>query len=255
MQKMITLIISRNYGPPLAFNIPLRRLITTSVVLLGVLGVLVYATLTNLVHSAQNQRLKLEIERIRQQFKILQEQNEASNQRAYERKTHAFYSAHQKPPQAATNLANLSANNTQQNYQIPIQVAKASARANRKRLEVVFQLRKTPNAPLNLGGYLFVVFTNAENFPNTHTSAPQAKINPAGFPQYYKYGAYLPPFRRSLQVRKSIRHKQQRFSYITLYIFSGRGGLVLRERFALGPSLFESNATTWVLRDLQKKFK
>ncbi len=253
MQKVITLIISRNYGPSLSFNIKLSRLVVVSSLLVGMLGVLVYLALSDLVHSSQNQTLEQEIEHLRQEHKRLQKQIHATSQRAYEQKIQAFYAVPKRPLKTRTRSTRLNTPISPENYQAPILVAQATARANRRRFEVVFKLQSAPNTRWRAGGYLFAVFTNSENQPPTHVSSPQAKINFAGFPQYYKYGAYVPPFQRSLLVRRAVHRKnQQRFTHLTLYVFSGHGGLVLRENFVLDPGLF-TNSSEWVLRDLQKR--
>jgi hypothetical protein len=92
----------------------------------------------------------------------------------------------------------------------------------------------------NRGGLLFTVFENQDVKPPVYMAGPGVQLNENGFPESYKEGAYFPRVVDHLSLRRRFRldSASEYYTHITVYLFSPRGGLIAKERFALDRSVF-----------------
>ncbi|HKJ00657.1 MAG TPA: hypothetical protein VKB51_19470 [bacterium] len=241
VQDTITFIISKNYGRPLSWNVPVWRVYVGGV-LVGLLVVVLAVLSVLYVFSFQRvQEMEHETEKLRQERNALREQILSANQEAFEAKEHAFLAR----------ASNKSARPTQVRedytlhfgdalYQPPIRVTAFTTRVSGRTIEVSFRLQNQGDPSNNRGGYLFAIFENDDKNPIQFVTSPSVNTNTDGFPETYKLGIRFTRIRDAVTFRRKVRRQsdEEYFTHVTLYLFSPRGGLLLRERFELERDLF-----------------
>lgn len=240
VQNSITFIVSKNYGPPLSLSVPVWRFYSGLILFcvlatgLSVLGIVFLITQPRIKQiEEENRQLRLEREALREQIVT-------SSLELYETKIARFIASRQSgggnKEKSNRNLAIFSG----EVYQPPIRVDSYSTRVNRRNVEISFRLVNQGDDKNNRGGFLFAIFENEETTPTNYMSTPPVNINPDGFPQTYKSGIRFTRISRAVNFRRRVKRTNgdEIFTHVTLYLFSIRGGLLLKERYELDRDLF-----------------
>lgn len=139
-------------------------------------------------------------------------------------------------------------------YLPPFQIDSARTKVNRKKVEVAFRIVNQGGPSNNRGGFLFAVFANLDTEPNHFIASPTVAVNRDGFPGTYKSGIRFPRVRKPVTYRRSVRRlgPGEYFTHVTLYLFSLRGGLLLKEIFELDRDLFRGEGPSAKTQELLK---
>lgn len=240
-QNTLTFIISRNYGHPISLSLPVWR-----VYLGGLLLVLVLAgmfLMSALFLGTYPRLLMLERERdeLKSERDALREQALSANQKNFDLKEERIVLA-AKAAQSRQGRARPERSEDAQasEYLPPIQITSIKTRVDRKTVEVVFRIASQGDPIRNRGGFLIAVFENTDVQPTRFATSPTVEVNAEGFPATYKTGVRFPRVRSAVTYRRKVRRKSQEeyFTHVTLYLFSLRGGLLVKDRFELERGLF-----------------
>ncbi len=243
VQNTITFIISRNYGRALSASLP-----AWAVVLAGVVAVVLLVgmlTLSFLYVASYTRFRQVEQERreLLRERDALREQIHSANQGALERKERLFL-ARFEPAEGAEGGAGGSelSSYLEDLYQPPIVVASLTTRVTHRTIEVAFRLVNQGDEN-NRGGFLYAIFENDDRDPTEYQPSPAVKTNAEGFPQTYKSGVRFTRIRNAVTFRRRVRRgsEEEYFTHVTLYLFSVRGGLLIKERFELDRELFSQD--------------
>lgn len=245
VNNTITFIISKNYGRPLSLSANAGR-VYFSLALGGFLLIsMVAMSLLYLVSYNRVQQIREENHRLLKERDTLQERLMSTNHEAFEGRQSAFIAALLRPLSEASADSG-SADVDEESYEPPIHIVSYTAKITNSRVEVAFRMMNKARDWKNYrGGFLLAVFENDDASPVVYAPSPVVNLNEDGFPQAYKSGVHLGRFRNATTFRRRVARppKGEYFNNITLYLFSLRGGLLLRERFPLGESLFEGEKT------------
>jgi hypothetical protein len=244
ISKTYTFIVSRNFGHPLALSLSAWR-----VHALLALGGLLLAAMTGLSalylirypHWQQIERERRQFERERD---ALMEQIAAANQDAYDEKLNPAAQA-SLPAEAQSPGGELAARaGDDDRYSPPVRISQVITRVDPRAVTVAFRMIGQTDDARNRGGYLFAIFENQEKAPPAYEPTPSVRVNEEGFPQTYKLGIRFPRLRGATTYQRSIRREspEETFTHVTLYLFSLRGGLLLKERFELDKAAFSKPA-------------
>jgi len=243
----ITFIISKNYGAPLSMSAKVGRVY----LFLGLGGVLLAAmvvmSLLYIVTHSRVQGVQEENRRLKKERDALQERLMSSNHEAFEGRQSAYIAALLKPRGDEDAALGRPGDDEEESYEPPIRVASYTAKVTNSHVQVDFRMvNKARDWKKYHGGFVLVVFENDDKEPATYAPSPTASLNEEGFPQTYKSGVHLGIFQSAATLRRRTKRPENGdyFNNVTLYLFSLRGGLLLRERFPLEKSLFEGKGTT-----------
>jgi len=235
-----TFIISKNYGHPVTWSLPAGRVHLALALGALLVGALVTLSLLYLVNYPRIDWLERERTRLLRESEALRDQTLAANQDAFDEKGRrggagpAALVAEQNEP------AWRDPGGEDTRYVPPIRIASVSTRVERRDVSVVFRMQSEGDETRNRGGFLFAIFENRDKSPTIFTPTPAVKTNEEGFPQIYKAGVRFPRIRGGLTYRRRVRRDspEDYFTHVTLYLFSLRGGLLLKDRFELDREAF-----------------
>jgi hypothetical protein len=241
VQDTITFIISRNYGRPLSLSLPAWRVYVGGVAVGLLLVLLAVLSVLYLFSFHRVQEMEHETEKLRQERNALREQILSANQEAFEAKERAYLARVRDQgatPQRVRQDYTLHFGD--ELYQPPIRVTAFTTRVNGRTVEVSFRLENQGDPANNRGGFLFAIFENDDRNPVQFVASPTVNTNTDGFPETYKLGIRFTRIRDAVTFRRKVRRQSDDayFTHVTLYLFSVRGGLLLRERFELERDLF-----------------
>lgn len=241
VQNTVTFIISKNYGRPLSVSVPVWGVYAGGTALVLLLALLVAMSALYLLTYQRVRQMEHETEQLRRQRDALREQVLSANQEAYEARERAFLVRGREPGETPEpEHEDYTLHFGDELYEPPIRVTAYSVRVTRRTVEVSFRLKNQGDPSNNRGGFLFAIFENDEAAPTEYEATPTVKTNPEGFPEAYKMGIRFTRIRDAVTFRRKLRrHSDDEFyTHVTLYLFSVRGGLLLRERFELERDLF-----------------
>lgn len=240
----ITFIISKNYGRPLSWSMPVWRVYAGGAVCMVLIVVLTAFSVMYVLTYRRVQQMESDRQQLREERDALQEQLLSASQAAYEAKESAF-AARMRQGTGDSGKAPLaaSARRGEELYEPPIRVVSLTTRVRAKIVEVSFRLKNQGDPSSNRGGFLFAIFENDEREPAHFIATPTVNTNAEGFPQTYKSGIRFTRIRDAVTFRRRVRRQstQAYFTHVTLYLFSVRGGLLLKERYELERDLFDQD--------------
>jgi hypothetical protein len=237
----VTLIVTRNYGRPHTLSLPTWKLYAGSATAAAVAGLLMLLGLAFVMLYPHYQQMRRDIRDLERERDALRQQVLTVNQESFHAK--------ERGP-AADETADTgnkdqdylpTAASAADVYAPPIRIGGLNTRLSRNHLEFSFQLTSSDKGRGNRGGFLFTVFEDQDAAPPTLTISPTAAINETGFPQQYKEGLIFPRVVDTVNIRRSLRLESAdtRYTHVTVYLFSPRGGLIAKERFLLDRSVFQ----------------
>ena len=241
VRNTITFIISKNYGPSLSLSLPLWLVYLGGLVMMGIVGSLAGLSLMYLLSIPRIQQLELETRKLHEEVESLRDQLLSANQKAFDRKRVVLTKSRPKSPRVAAKPSvrgtGISGGGL---YQPPYRVISYTMRLDGKRMEFGLNLESIIPKENNAGGFVFAILENNDKKPIQFLSSPPVETNPEGFPLTYKSGAPFYRARRKMKFRRRMRRKsvQEYFTHVTLYLFSVRGGLMLKERYKLNQDMF-----------------
>ena len=237
MKDTVTFIISRNYGRSLSLSLPALHVYIGGIAAGVLLLVMLLLSLMYLVSYPRIRTIESDYENLRKERDALREQILSANQDAWEAREAAWRAKlekkdEQKPEEVA-------GQDGEGQYQRPLRVESLTTRVNGSLVEVAFRL-ENEGSENNKGGYLYVIFENNEREPVAYNATPAVATNEEGFPQTYKLGIRFARFHDAATFRRMIRRENgsEYYTHVTLYLFTVRGGLMLKERFELDRELF-----------------
>ena len=236
MKDTVTFIISRNYGRSLSLSLPALHVVIGGGAAVLLLLAMLVLSLMYLVSYPRIRSIESDYENLRKERDALREQILSANQDAWEAKEAAWLAKFEKKSEAKQEQV---AQDGESQYQLPLRVDSLTTRVNGSLIEVAFRLENEGDEN-NRGGYLYVIFENNEREPVEYNASPAVTTNEEGFPQTYKNGIRFTRFHDAATFRRMIRRVQntEYFTHVTLYLFTVRGGLMLKERFELDRELF-----------------
>jgi type II secretory pathway pseudopilin PulG len=241
VQDTVTFIISKNYGRPLSWSLPVWRVYVGGVALAFLLLLLALLSVLYVFSYQRVRQMEDETQRLRQERNALREKILSANQEAFEAKERAFLARAQ--DSGATPVAaqeDFTTHFGDEQYQPPVRISAFTTRVDGRSVEVSFRLENQGDGSNNRGGFLFAIFENDDKNPVQYVATPSVNTNPDGFPETYKLGIRFTRIRDAVTFRRKVRRQsdEEYFTHVSLYLFSVRGGLLLRERFELERDLF-----------------
>jgi hypothetical protein len=237
-----TFIVSRNFGHPITWNVQAWRVYVGAFLLAGLLASMtvlssLYLLTFSRVQDLQRERVELELER-----DALRDEVHAQSQSYFDAKDEAWSGALVADDSARDDRPNPVALD-ESLYTPPLRIDSFSARAGRNSVEAAFRIVSQGDPSRNRGGFLFAIFENLNEAPPRYLASPSVDVNEEGFPQLYKRGIRFSRVRNAQTYRRSvsIRGAGDSFTHVTVYLFSLRGGLLVKERYALDPGLFTAS--------------
>jgi len=241
VQNSVTFIISKNYGRPLSWSLPVWRVYVGGVALSVLLLLLALLSVLYVFSYQRVRQMEDETKRLRQERNALREKALSANQEAFEAKERAFLArARQGGATPVAAEQDLALRFGDEQYQPPIRIGALTTRVDGRSVEVSFRLENQGDASSNRGGFLFAIFENDDKNPVQFMATPSVNTNSDGFPETYKLGIRFTRIRDAVTFRRKVRRQSadEYFTHVSLYLFSVRGGLLLRERFELERDLF-----------------
>lgn len=241
VRNTITFIISKNYGPSLSLSLPLWLVYLGGLAAMGAVASLAGLSLMYLLSFPRIQQLELETRRLKVEVESLRDQLLSANQKAFDKKREALAGKQWKSsPNAAKTPAPGTRIHGDGLYQPPYRIISYTMRLDGKRMEFTLNLESIIPPENNAGGFVFAILENNDKKPVQFLSSPPVETNPEGFPLTYKSGAPFYRARRKMKFRRRMRRKSvhEYFTHVTLYLFSVRGGLMLKERYELNQDMF-----------------
>ena len=240
-QSTLTFIISRNYGHPISLSLPVWRVYLGGTLLVLVLAGMFLMSVLFLATYPRMRTLERERDALRSERDALRDQVLSANQKAFDLKESRIALGGPNGNAAGVEArASRSDGDSPSGYQPPIEITSIKANVNRKTVEVVFRISAQGDPLRNRGGFLFAVFENTDVRPRVFVASPTVGLNTEGFPATYKSGIRFPRVRNAVTYRRRVRRQGQEeyFTHVTLYLFSLRGGLLVKDRFELERELF-----------------
>jgi len=240
VQSVLTLIVTKNYGRPHTWSLPAWKVLAGGAALAGLLIVLVGLSLLCLIVWPRWRSAEESLRQLRQERDALREQVLSLNQEALEAKEKQQFGQVALEEEDDSDSGDSSAARGTSAYEQPIRITSLTARVVRSNLEVGFLVESQDRGRSNRGGFLFTIFENQDAKPPQFAAGPGIQINDSGFPESYKEGALFPRVVDSLALRRRFKLESpgEYYTHVTVYVFSPRGGLVAKERFALDRSVF-----------------
>lgn len=241
VRNTITFIISKNYGPSLSLSLPLWLVYLGGLAMMGAVASLAGLSLMYVLSIPRFQQLELETRNLKIEVESLRDQLLSANQKAFDNKRVGITKRRWKSPRvSAKSSARGSGISGDGLYQPPYRVISYTMRIDGRRMELNLNLESIVPKEHNAGGFVFAIFENKDKKPVQYLSSPSVETNPEGFPLTYKSGAPFYRARRKMRFRRRMRRKsvQEYFTHVTLYLFSVRGGLMLKERYELNQDMF-----------------
>lgn len=240
VQNTITVIVSKNYGHPLSLSLPVWRVYVGLTGLAALLVLLLVLSVAYVFTYQHVRRMEHETDELRKERDALREQVLSANREAFEAKEQAFLARLQGGGAGQERANAVSLRYAEEQYTPPVRVTAYTLRVNRRTVEVTFQLVNQGDAANNRGGFLYAIFENDDRTPVRYVPSPTVVTNSDGFPETYKMGVRFTRIRDTVDFRRKVRRDSDEayFTHVTLYLFSVRGGLLLRERFELERDLF-----------------
>lgn len=244
VRHTITFIISKNYGSSLSLGLSVWQVYLGIVAIVLILGALLTFSLLYLFSFPIINELKMETRDLQKEVETLRDRLLSRNQKTYHQKIldsaavlPAAVTAALKPPLRNVALSEEGL------YQPPYRVASYTIRVDQKRVDMDFRLISLVLRENNTGGYVIAVLENQDKKPLQILTSPKLDTNQDGFPNFYKTGAPFYSTKRNLKIQRRFRRKtvQDYFTHVTLYIFSIRGGLLIKERMKVNKDLFLSS--------------
>ncbi|MDH4247264.1 MAG: hypothetical protein OEW39_05555 [Deltaproteobacteria bacterium] len=237
MKDTVTFIISRNYGRSLSLSLPALQVYIGGAAAAVLLLVMFLLSLMYLVTYPRIRSIESEFENLRKERDALRDQVLSANQDAWEAKEAEWQARLEKKDE--TQPVQVAGSDGEGQYLQPVRVDSLTTRVNGSSVEVAFRLENEGDE-VNRGGYLYVIFENNEREPVEYNATPGVATNEDGFPQSYKSGIRFTRFHDAATFRRMIRRASatEYYTHVTLYLFTVRGGLMLKERFELDRDLF-----------------
>lgn len=236
-----TVIITRNFGRPVSLSISSWRLYG----LLALGGVALFALLSfsgiGMLAYPRLQLLERENQELLRERDGLKEQLLSANQEVFSSKERpTVATARPGGTEQEPDLPDNALYSSEKAYLPPIKFSSVAMRIDRTTVELIFRISREGKAANNRGGFLFAIFENRDVEPAAFLPTPRVEINEDGFPEAYKTGIRVTRVRSDITIRRKIRRKSpdDYFTHVTLYLFSIRGGLIIRDRFELERELF-----------------
>ncbi len=240
VEQTITFIVSRNFGHPITWNVQAWRVyagVAAAAVLLAAMTLLsvLYLFTSPLVERLERERDDLRLER-----DALLDELRSANQEAFETKQAAWAQTGSGPKSPTPRKRAPTSLYSQEWYIPPLRIDSFSARAQRRSIEARFRIVRQGDRNRNRGGFIFAIFEDRTALPTRYATSPHVDVNEDGFPMLYKTGIRFSRVRNAQTYRRSVRIRagDNPFTHVTVYLFSLRGGLLVKERFALDPALF-----------------
>ena len=243
VQNTFTLILSKNYGPPVRWHTAVWRVYLAVSVAALVASLLLLLSFLYLVTYPRLRSQQQELEQLRQENSGLMQQIGAVNSEAYLRKQSRY--ALQLPQDFSDGAEALSASITlsgdEDSYVPPFRVSSLTVKIDRRKVEAAFDVVRWAEKSRVRGGYLFIVFENRDAQPRTFATSARGDLNAEGFPQFYKTGRLVTRIRNTATFREKVDRggAEGYYTHVSLYLFSFRGALLVRERFSLDNSWFQ----------------
>ena len=244
VQKTYTFIISKNFGRPLSFSLPARSLYGLVAAGIVVLAALLTLSIASLVFYPRLRGLEHEQQELLRERDALRDQLHAANQQALATKERLLAEARDedRPEESAARTRQFR--DEDDSYLPPIKFSDITTRVDHSSVELIFHISREGDARDNRGGFLFAIFENRDTDPPSFSATPRVELNDDGFPQVYKSGIRVTRVRSDITIRRKVRRssEDEYFTHVTLYLFSIRGGLIIRDRFDLDRELFNQSA-------------
>ena len=245
VQQTFTFIISRNFGHPITWNVQAWRVYVGGTLAVALLLAMVALSSLYLLsfprlRDLERERLELELER-----DTLRDELHAKNQAAFDLKDQAWSGAvvARNEPAPSAEPSPSGAGPDEALYTPPLRIDSFTARASRNSVEAAFRIVGQGDPSRNGGGFLFAIFENHNESPPRYVASPPVDLTEEGFPQLYKSGIRFSRVRNAQTYRRNLtkRSAEEIFTHVTVYLFSLRGGLLAKERYALDPGLFTAS--------------
>lgn len=240
VESTVTFIVSRNYGRALSLSLPARRMYVLAAILALVLAAMVAMSALFVLIQHRLWELEEDLQRVRSERDTLREQVSAENQKALEDKEAAWLALLQGDANGQGDTSDGSGPAGDEQYQPPVRISSYTTRVYGRNVEVSFRILNQGEPDNNRGGFLFAVFEQEDVSPSLYEATPKVSVNEDGFPQTYKSGIRFTRIRDAVTFRRRITRAtaEDYFTHVTLYLFSVRGGLLLKDRFELDRDLF-----------------
>ncbi|MBI3991980.1 MAG: hypothetical protein HY342_01795 [Candidatus Lambdaproteobacteria bacterium] len=244
VQKTYTFIVSKNFGRPISFSLPawsLYGLVGAGIVLLATLLTL---SIASLVFYPRLRGLEREQQELLRERDALRDQLHAANQQALAYKERLLAEGRgEEPPEESTGRSR-PLRDEDESYVPPIKFSDVTTRVDHSSVELIFHISREGDASNNHGGFLFAIFENRASDPPSFMATPSVELNEDGFPQMYKAGIRVTRVRSDITIRRKVRRhsEDEYFTHVTLYLFSIRGGLIIRDRYELDRELFNQSS-------------
>lgn len=239
VQNNLTFIVSRNYGHPLSFSLPVWRVYVGATAGLILTSGMILLSLMYIFSSSKFHQMERDYQKMQEERDSLREQVVSVNLRLFQAKEELLLAG---LSQGASPKAGIEGEGGFGGdlYVPPLRIESYTTRVNGKSVEISFRVINQGDAKGSGGGFLFAIFENEEKTPIVFVPTPRVKTNDEGFPQTYKSGTYFGRVRRAATLRRRFKRKskEEYFTHVTLYMFSVRGGLMLKERYPLEKDLF-----------------
>jgi hypothetical protein len=240
VHSVLTVIVTQNYGRPHTWSLPVWKVYVGGAAVAGLVVLLAGMSLLALVAWPRWRSAEESLRQLRQERDALREQVLSLNQEALEAKERRQFGeiARSEGPDDAED--DTLADQRGSVYEQPIRISTLTARVVHATLEVGFVVESQDRGRSNHGGFLFTVFENQDAKPAAYAAGPGVQINDSGFPEFYKEGSLFPRVVDSLALRRRLKLEApgEYYTHVTIYVFSPRGGLIAKERFALDRSVF-----------------
>ena len=240
VENTFTFIISKNHGRSLSFSMSSRHVYLAFLMAALLALTMLVLSLLYLLSYPRFKEMKNDYENLRQERNALREQILSSNQEALAEKESLWLVRFEdKTEGAGDNDSSITGLFGEDIYDPPIKVDTLTTRVNGRLVEVAFRLVNAGDEH-NRGGFLYAIFENNEKDPVEFVSTPPVNLNEEGFPQTYKTGIRFTRIRTAVTFRRKVQREAAKdyFTHVTLYLFTVRGGLMLKERFELERDLF-----------------
>jgi len=240
VHSVLTLIVAKNYGRPHTWSLPAWKVYTGGVAFGALIVVLVGLSLMCLIVWPRLRSAEETLRQLKQERDALREQVLSLNQEALEAKEKQQFGQVALDAEDSDDGADNAAAPGSAEYEQPIRITSLTARLVRANLEVGFLVESQDRGRRNRGGFLFTVFENQDANPPVYAAGAGIQINESGFPESYKEGAIFPHVVDSLALRRRFKLETsgEYYTHVNVYVFSPRGGLIVKERFALDRSVF-----------------
>ncbi len=254
-QNTLTFIISRNYGHPISLSLPVWRVYLGVVLLLALLAAMVVMSILFLATYPRMLHIEQQRDEFRKERDALRDQLSSASQKLFELKEERFLLAGANG-EGAGKRAGRARNGVEaaSDYLPPVQISSARTTVDRRIVEVVFRIVNQGEPRRNRGGFLFAVFEKRDADPPRFAVSPKVSLNDEGFPETYKAGVRFPRVRKAVTYRRRVRRQnaEDYFTHVTLFLFSLRGGLLVKERFELDRELFSKGRSARATQVLLK---